>query len=190
MDSAPPTTEGHDVNDSESDDINYDLKNSALRVIEDIENKQIFDDIRIDFDSIVDSIAPEEDPAKLNQMLVSYYEEIHEVLQKRLYECQDIIEEYMTQLIESKKKCLQQHMDSIMSGNDENSQEYNHTFKNGKIDISSITSEHNMRLTQLREQYEEFLKEAEADFFNVLKSVKGSSDGYEYDTEDHKVSNL
>lgn len=57
-----------------------------MRVIEDIDKEQIFDDIKIDFDSIVESIAPEDNPSRLNQMLVSYYEEIHEVLQKRLDE--------------------------------------------------------------------------------------------------------
>jgi len=70
----------------ESDDINYDIQSSALKVIEDIDKKQIFDDIRIDFDSIIENIAPEDNPSRLNQMLVSYYEEIHEVLQKRLDE--------------------------------------------------------------------------------------------------------
>ena len=89
-------------NEEEIDSVNYDIKISATRVIEDIEKRQIFDDIKIDFDSIVENIAPEDNPSRLNQMLVSYYEEIHEVLQKRLDECQDIIGEYMTQLIECK----------------------------------------------------------------------------------------
>ena len=89
-------------NEEEIDSVNYDIKMSATRVIEDIEKRQIFADIKIDFDSIVENIAPEDNPSRLNQMLVSYYEEIHEVLQKRLDECQDIIGEYMTQLIECK----------------------------------------------------------------------------------------
>ena len=81
-------------NDEESDETNYDIKASAIRVLEDIDKRQIFDDIRIDFESIVDNIAPEDNPSRLNQMLVSYYEEINEVLQKRLDEWQEIIEEY------------------------------------------------------------------------------------------------
>ena len=92
----------YEENEENSEDIDYDVKSSAFRVMEDIEKGQIFDDIRIDFDSIVDNIAPEDNPSRLNQMLVSYYEEIHEVLQKRLDECQDIIEIYMKDLIENK----------------------------------------------------------------------------------------
>lgn len=94
--------EENEENEENSEDIDYDVKSSAFRVMEDIEKGQIFDDIRIDFDSIVDNIAPEDNPSRLNQMLVSYYEEIHEVLQKRLDECQDIIEKYMKDLIENK----------------------------------------------------------------------------------------
>ena len=162
-------------NEDSEEDIDYDIQASALRVIEDIEKRQIFDDIRIDFDSIVDNIAPEDNPSRLNQMLVSYYEEIHEVLQKRLDEWQDIIEEYMTQLIESKRKQFQKQMESIALGEGELTHDFKFT-ANNKIDISSITSEHNKRLSQLREQYEEFLKNTEIEFFNVLKAVKGNSD--------------
>jgi hypothetical protein len=164
----------YDEDEEQSDeDINYDVQASALRVIEDIENKQIFDDIRIDFDSIVDNIAPEDNPSRLNQMLVSYYEEIHEVLQKRLEECQDIIQEYMTQMIESKKMTFQKQFEDG-SNKVINSGKSNFSQKNGLID--SVTSEHSKRLGQLREQYEEFLKNAENEFFNVLRSVKGGTE--------------
>lgn len=161
--------------ENDSDDISYDIKTSAMRVIDDIEQKQIFDDIRIDFDSIIDNIAPEDNPSRLNQMLVSYYEEIHEVLQKRLDECQDIIGEYMTQLIESKKKNIQRHMEQLASG-DHNHSESSFSTKGSKLDIESITIEHNRRLGQLRDQYEEFLQNAELEFFNVLKNIKGGSE--------------
>ena len=171
--------------EEESEDIDYDIQISALRVIEDIDKRQIFDDIRIDFDSIVENIAPEDDASRLNQMLMNYYEEIHEVLQKRLDECQDIIEEYMTQLIESKKKNVQKHMQNLVYDNDGKSNGRTNGDKSAKIDIASITSEHNYRLTQLREQYEEFLKNAEAEFFNVLKSVKGSS---EFNSDENELS--
>jgi hypothetical protein len=175
-------TEYGDMED-EDDDTNYDIVSSAVRVIEDIEKGQIFDDIRIDFDSIIDNIAPEDNPSRLNQMLVSYYEEIHEVLQKRLDECQDIIEEYMTQLIESKKKNVQKHMHNIAYGTGSKDRDIENNVSN--MDIASITKEHNKRLDQLREQYEHFLKNAEGEFFSVLKSVKGES---EINSEDHDPS--
>lgn len=159
-----------------SDDVNFDVKNSALRVIEDIEQGQIFDDIRIDFDSIIDNIAPEDNPSRLNQMLVSYYEEIHEVLQKRLDECQDIIERYMKELIESKKRNIQKQMENIAFGRRNSSRDPTVISHDNQMDIAGITSEHNKRLSQLREQYEYFLKNAEIEFFNVLKSVKGDSE--------------
>ena len=167
-------TEYDEEAEQSDDDINYDVQSSALKVIEDIDKRQIFDDIRIDFDSIVDNIAPEDNPSRLNQMLVSYYEEIHEVLQKRLEECQDIIEEYMTQLIESKKKNFQKHMQEIAQGKKDDISIINYSQKSSIID--TVTSEHNRRLTQLRDQYEQFLKNAEGEFFNVLRSVKGGSD--------------
>ncbi|CAI2374245.1 unnamed protein product [Moneuplotes crassus] len=159
-----------------SDDISYEVKSSATRVIEDIEKRKIFDDIRIDFESIVDSIAPEDNPSRLNQMLVSYYEEIHEVLQKRLDECQDIIERYMKELIESKKRNIQKQMENLAFGRRNSSRDPTIMNQDNQMDIGSITSEHNKRLNQLREQYESFLKNAENEFFNVLKSVKGDSD--------------
>ena len=56
---------------SENSDITEELKQSALKVIEDIDRKNIFDDIKIDFDNILANLAPEEDQSKLNQMLIN-----------------------------------------------------------------------------------------------------------------------
>ena len=156
---------------SENSDIKEELKQSALKVIEDIESKNIFDDIKIDFDNILANLAPEEDQAKLNQMLINYYEEINDVLQKRLDECQDIIEEYMTHLIETKKKDLQMQMEKYAMGEDNQISPaiISDTTKN---DISGITVDHNNKLKMLREQYDEFLKAAENEFFNVLRMIK------------------
>ena len=156
---------------SENSDITEELKQSALKVIEDIDRKNIFDDIKIDFDNILANLAPEEDQSKLNQMLINYYEEIHDVLQKRLDECQDIIEEYMTHLIETKKKDLQMQMERYAMGEDDQISPaiISDSTKN---DISGITVDHNNKLKMLREQYDEFLRSAENEFFNVLRMIK------------------
>ena len=58
--------------------------------------------------------------------------------------------------------------------------------KGSKIDIESITVEHNRRLSQLREQYEEFLQNAELQFFGVLKSIKGNSEA-NYNEQDNST---
>ena len=55
------------------------LKESAFKVLTDIHNGSIFDDIKIDFENIIETVSPQEDTKVLNQMLVSYYEEIHDV---------------------------------------------------------------------------------------------------------------
>jgi len=148
-----------------------EIKESAFRVMEDIESKKIFEDIVIDFENILDNIKPQENPQKVNNMLVTYYEEIHEVLQKRLDECQDIIEEYMTHLIENKKKELHQKMESYTMGEDNNINPNSVTVAT-KNEITQITEDHNEKLKQLREQYDHFLKSAEAEFFDVLKMIK------------------
>ena len=48
-------------------------------MLTDIHNGSIFDDIKIDFENIIETVSPQEDTKVLNQMLVSYYEEIHDV---------------------------------------------------------------------------------------------------------------
>lgn len=161
-----------DEDEQEQEDEEFiDLKESALKVIEDIENKKIFDDIIIDFDSILVNVTPHEDTTKVNQMLVNYYEEIHDVLQNRLDECQDIIEEYMTYMIENKKKDLHTQMEKYAMG-EETDIDPNMISDNTKNDITSITEDHNSKLRLLREQYDDFLRSAESEFFNVLKMIK------------------
>ncbi|CAI2381149.1 unnamed protein product [Moneuplotes crassus] len=161
--------------DDEEDQISLnefeEIEESALRVLEDIQTKMIFEDIVIDFGNILDNIKPQEDPQKVNNMLVAYYEEIHEVLQKRLDECQDIIEEYMTHLIENKKRDLHAKMESYTMGEDINV-DPNKISDLTKNEITKITEDHNSNLKQLRRQYDEFLKSAEAEFFQVLKMIK------------------
>lgn len=170
---APEDEETREIIEENSDecDLTEELKQSAIKVIEDIDGGKIFDDIKIDFDNILANLAPEADPAKLNQMLINYYEEIHDVLQKRLDECQDIIEEYMTHLIESKKRDLQTQMEKYAMGEDDaiSPALISDATKN---DISSITVDHNNKLKMLREQYDEFLGSAESEFFNVLRMIK------------------
>ena len=109
----------------------------------------------IDFDNIVDNIPSEMEKIELNQTLVQYYEEIHEVLQKRLDECQDIIEEfYMSKVNEFK--------DNLLS-NPENDK---------KTDITEITNEHSEKLSALKSLYDDFLQQAEKEFFLVLDKIK------------------
>ena len=129
------------------------MKESAFKVLTDIQNEAIFDDIKIDFDNITESIKPQADQQILNQMLVSYYEEIHDVLQKRLEECSDIIEEfYMHKINEYKEE--------IVAGSSRSSKSF---------DITSITNEHHEQLKALRLQYDNFLQNAETEFFDVLR---------------------
>lgn len=95
-------------------------------------------------------------------MLVSYYEEIHDVIQKRLDECSDIIEEfYMVKINEYKE--------SILMNSDEGKQ----------TDITQITQEHSDKLKLLRLLYDNFLKNAETEFFDVLKHIRCSEGGVE-----------
>jgi hypothetical protein len=108
--SSPPQTAESIVNEdykpADSSEIRQ-IKESAYKVITDIQNSEIFDDIKIDFENIIESVAPQDDQKVLNQMLVSYYEEIHDVIQKRLDECSDIIEEfYMVKINEYKESIL------------------------------------------------------------------------------------
>ena len=166
------TKDEPEADDEDKEDEEFiDLQESALKVIEDIETKRIFDDIIIDFDSILVNVTPHEDPAKVNQMLINYYEEIHDVLQNRLDEWQDIIEEYMTYMIENKKKDLHLQMERYAMGEETNI-DPNMISDNTKNDITSITEDHNNKLKLLREQYDEFLRSAESEFFNVLKLIK------------------
>lgn len=166
-----PEVEEEEQEQEQEDEEFIDLRESALKVIEDIETKKIFDDIIIDFDSILVNVTPHEDTTKVNQMLVNYYEEIHDVLQNRLDECQDIIEEYMTYMIENKKKDLHMQMEKYAMGEDIDI-DPNMISDNTKNDITSITEDHNSKLRLLREQYDEFLRSAESEFFNVLKMIK------------------
>jgi len=122
----------------------------------DIKNGNIFDDIRIDFDNIMESVVPQTDPTMLNQMLVSYYEEIHDVLQKRLDECSDIIEEFYMYMINEYKETMMQGSPTSQ----------------GHRDITQITNEHHEKLKALRLLYDNFLKNAETEFFDVLKAIQ------------------
>jgi alpha-tubulin suppressor-like RCC1 family protein len=160
-----------EINNQDESSEFEDIKDFALKVIEDIDSKKIFDDIVIDFDNILDNVKPQEDHQKVNNMLVTYYEEIHEVLQKRLDECQDIIEEYMTELIENKKTELHQQMERYAMG-EANNINPNKISDSTKNEITRITEDHNEKLQMLRVQYDFFLKNAENEFFNVLKIIK------------------
>ena len=135
----------------------------------------------------MDNIQPQEDPQKVNNMLIAYYEEIHEVLQKRLDECQDIIEEYMTHLIENKKKELHSKMESYTMGEsvDFNPNSFSNATKN---EITQITEDHSQKLKMLREQYDEFLKGAENEFFAVLKMIKIQPNASKESEYNHKES--
>ena len=74
------------------------------------------------------------------------------------------------------KRHIQKYMEDMAYGKNNPSRDPSIMSQDSQMDISSITSEHNRRLNQLREQYEYFLKNAETEFFNVLKSVKGESE--------------
>lgn len=84
-------------------------------------------------------------------MLVQYYEEIHDVIQKWLDECSDIIEEfYMLRITEYK--------DNLLSSSQPHEK-----------DITAITDEHHDKLKALRLLYDNFLIQTETEFFDVLK---------------------
>lgn len=87
-------------------------------------------------------------------MLIQYYEEIHDVIQKRLDECSDIIEEYYMVRINEFK-------DNMLSSSQPQEK-----------DITAITDEHHERLKKLRLLYDQFLSKTETEFFDVLKQIR------------------
>jgi hypothetical protein len=77
----------------------------------------------------------------------------------------------MTQMIERKKNMLHHQMDRYTMG-EATGIDPNLISDDTKNEISSITVDHNVKLKMLREQYDEFLKDAENEFFNVLRNIK------------------
>lgn len=90
-------------------------------------------------------------------MILQYYSEIHDVLQKRLDECSVIIEEYYIHKVNEYKEQM------ILSSP---------STDGGMKEITDITNEHHDQLKHLRLLYDDFLKNAEIEFFDVLKQIR------------------
>lgn len=76
-------------------------------------------------------------------------------------------------MIERKKTDLHQQMERYAMG-EEIDMNPDYISTHTKNEITKITEDHNRQLQFLREQYDEFLKSAETEFFHVLKMIKAN----------------
>ena len=126
----------------------------------------MFDDFKIDFESIAESVQNEAGSKTCNKTLIQYYEEINEVIKKRFDECKGIIEEYFR----AKVKALRERLLMINA-------ESGGLPEGEPETIASVTHEHHRALTSLRELHEEFVKHVEQEFFRVFRGTGALEEG-------------